>query len=312
MVDMSDERAAYAWLEPFLAESGNPGLHLAASRAAGGFDPKLALFHARAAVEAAPGADARMALVTALIACGQGADALPMLDARLHEAPHDQYAIALRYTAWRVLSDPRALGPDDYAALVRGYELSPPSTSPSLPVWMSDVAASLARLHPFQAHPFDQSIRGGVQAPMDPRRVGDPVLESVFAALDAPIDAYVDAMARRLDPMSVRAGGAWDMTGAWSVRLRAGGRHTDHVHPRGWVSSALHIAVPAPTPEAPRAGWLRFGAAKLGVGLELAAEHWVEPRPGRVVLFPSWLWHGTEPFTGPGERLTIAFDVQPV
>ena len=36
----------------------------------------------------------------------------------------------------------------------------------------------------------------------------------------------------------------------------------------------------------------------------------VEPAPGRLVLFPSWLWHGTRPF-GDGERLTVAFDVAP-
>ena len=314
MLDMASDRAAYGWLVPFLAGQDASGLHLAAAKAAGGFDPQLALFHAQAAVEAAPdGPEARMAVATALMACGRAAEALPLLDARLRENPQDQYAIALRYTAWRVLSDPRALGPGDYAALVRGYEMSAPATTSSLSIWMSEVGVSLGRLHPFQAHPFDQSIRDGVQASIDPRWARDPVLDGVFAALSAPIDAYVESMAGRSDPMSRRAASAlWDMTGAWSVRLRAGGRHTDHIHPRGWVSSALHVVTPPPTPCAPKAGWLRFGAAHLGAGLSLEAEHWVEPRPGRVVLFPSWMWHGTEPFTGPGERLSIAFDVQPL
>ena len=34
----------------------------------------------------------------------------------------------------------------------------------------------------------------------------------------------------------------------------------------------------------------------------------IEPKPGRLVLFPSTMWHGTEPFAA-GERLTVAFDV---
>jgi hypothetical protein len=34
----------------------------------------------------------------------------------------------------------------------------------------------------------------------------------------------------------------------------------------------------------------------------------VEPRPGRLVLFPSTLWHSTEPFAA-GERLVVSFDV---
>ncbi|WP_375251270.1 putative 2OG-Fe(II) oxygenase [Sphingomonas sp.] len=30
-----------------------------------------------------------------------------------------------------------------------------------------------------------------------------------------------------------------------------------------------------------------------------------------LALFPSYLWHGTEPFTGNAPRLTIAFDLLP-
>jgi hypothetical protein len=36
----------------------------------------------------------------------------------------------------------------------------------------------------------------------------------------------------------------------------------------------------------------------------------VEPGPGRLVLFPSYMWHGTIPFAA-GDRLTAAFDYQP-
>ncbi|HEV2043240.1 MAG TPA: putative 2OG-Fe(II) oxygenase [Sphingomicrobium sp.] len=47
--------------------------------------------------------------------------------------------------------------------------------------------------------------------------------------------------------------------------------------------------------------------------LDLDARRVVEPRPGRLVLFPSYLWHGTIPFAaGAGDRLTAAFDFQPL
>ncbi len=311
MVDMAGEQAAYDWLAPFLA--GSPGfeLELAAARTAGGFDSDLSLRHARTAADRAPtDPSVRIALATALMACGRVHEALPVLEACLAANPLDQYAVALRYTAWRLIADPRALGPADYAALVQGADLAPAGSEPS--DWIAAAGDALRRLHAFHTHPFGQSIRSGVQAPIDPRWAGEPALDAVFDALRAPVDAYVAAMAGRSDPMSERAvGTGWDMTGAWSVRLRAGGRHTDHVHPRGWISSALHIVTPTGPEANPRAGWLRFGAVDLGPGLRLEAEHWVEPRPGRVVLFPSWMWHGTEPFTGDGERLTIAFDVQP-
>ena len=33
--------------------------------------------------------------------------------------------------------------------------------------------------------------------------------------------------------------------------------------------------------------------------------------PGRLVLFPSYMWHGTIPFHDAQPRTTIAFDVVP-
>jgi len=37
----------------------------------------------------------------------------------------------------------------------------------------------------------------------------------------------------------------------------------------------------------------------------------VQPRVGRLVLFPSMFWHGTTPFDDAQARLTIAFDAVP-
>jgi len=37
----------------------------------------------------------------------------------------------------------------------------------------------------------------------------------------------------------------------------------------------------------------------------------VQPRVGRLVLFPSYMWHGTIPFHAPQHRTTIAFDAIP-
>ena len=41
------------------------------------------------------------------------------------------------------------------------------------------------------------------------------------------------------------------------------------------------------------------------------AEHFVKPAEGMLVLFPSYLWHGTVAFATGTPRLTAAFDVLP-
>lgn len=309
--DIVGDRAAYDGLRPFLTRPHGSELAMAAYGAAFGFDAARALTHAEHAVRAAPtDPGARTALFGAQIASGRAAEALAGLEPFLGVYPHDQYALALRQTAWRMLGDPRALTQADYQRLVGVFDLATPEGLDRAE-WLAKAAGELRGLHPFRAQPFGQSILSGVQAARDPRAAAGPAVDALFAALNAPIGAYVAAMTGRDDPMSVRASGGFEITGAWSVRLTAGGRHTDHIHPRGWVSSALYVETPKPSPDQPRAGWLRFGACRLGGGLELPPEYWIEPKPGRVALFPSWMWHGTEPFTGGGERLTVAFDVQP-
>jgi hypothetical protein len=57
------------------------------------------------------------------------------------------------------------------------------------------------------------------------------------------------------------------------------------------------------------AGWLKFGEPDIDLGLP--QHHAVQPRPGRLVLFPSYFWHGTVPFEDTAPRLTVAFDVRP-
>jgi hypothetical protein len=75
----------------------------------------------------------------------------------------------------------------------------------------------------------------------------------------------------------------------------------------GWLSSALYIALP-PDLGKDQAGWLTIGEPQAQLGLDLPPLRVIEPKPGRLVLFPSTMWHGTRPFQV-GERLTVAFDV---
>lgn len=95
----------------------------------------------------------------------------------------------------------------------------------------------------------------------------------------------------------------------WSIRMQTGGYHVDHVHPNGWLSSACYIEAPVATSN--NEGWIRFGAPGIRTSPSLAADHVIEPKPGMLVLFPSYMWHGVIPYTTPDARMTIAFDLEP-
>jgi hypothetical protein len=60
-----------------------------------------------------------------------------------------------------------------------------------------------------------------------------------------------------------------------------------------------------------QAGALTFGEPSLMTIPVLPAEHVVRPEVGMLVLFPSYFWHGTVPFSSKQTRLTVAFDVVP-
>jgi tetratricopeptide (TPR) repeat protein len=306
--ETAGDRAALDSLEPWLGR-GSVEVALAAAAAASGLDPALALEHARRALAKAP-SDPRSALgiCSALIACGRAGEAIPDLERHLARDPADQYARALLLAAWRLTGDARALTAEDYGRLVRIYRLESGDEA-GREAWLERLASALRRLHPFRTHPFQQSVRDGAQSMIDPRAAGDPDIDRLFEALREPIDSYIAGV--RPPWMDRPGGAAWRISGAWSIRLGAGGRHTDHVHPRAWVSSAVYIETPPGMDGGDRAGWLRFGAARIGAAFSLPAEHWVRPERGTLVLFPSCLWHGTEPFRGPGERLTVAFDIEP-
>ena len=207
-------------------------------------------------------------------------------------------------TVWRMTGDARADWLEGDARLVGAFDIG--SSLPPL----DEVAARLRALHTARGQPLEQSVRGGTQTDGNLFWHIDPLIVAVREAVRAAIADYVaqlpppDAAHPLLGPRR----DAIDFAGAWSVRLTASGFHANHVHPQGWISSALYIALPAADAGDPQAGWLKLGEPDARLGLDLAPTRLIEPRPGRLVLFPSAMWHGTRPFAD-GERLTIAFDV---
>ena len=179
---------------------------------------------------------------------------------------------------------------------------------------IDQLADTLRSLHVAKGEYLDQSVRGGTQTDGPLLSRIDPVIRHLRRAIVAavqkhaaqlpPVDSNHPMLRQRRD-RRVR------FSGSWSVRLRSGGHHSNHVHPLGWISSALYVSLPDRSPnEAEDSGWLKLGEPDEKLGLALAARRKIEPKTARLVLFPSWMWHGTVPFAT-GERLTVAFDVAP-
>lgn len=255
---------------------------------------------------------ARQALAHAWLALGEAEQAAGIAQTLLAERPFDQEAAAALATAWRLAGDPRYRELWDYEALVGVYTLDTPAGWASLSAYLEDLRGALNGLHQLSSHPIEQSLRGGAQTPQNLRASENPVISAFFQAIEGPLAAYRQAVGQGPDLFRARNHGGHHVVGAWSARLQPHGFHVDHIHPQGWISSACYIEVPAAVSEGEdHAGWLRFGAPPIPTRPQLAAEHYVRPEPGRLALFPSYMWHGTVPFGGDRPRMTIAFDIAP-
>jgi hypothetical protein len=308
-------RTAYACLADRVARpEAPPALLVRAGLAALEFNPATALQLAERAMRALPADMApRTLLVAALLGIGEARSALPHCDALMANAPDDQYLVALQTTAWRLLDDPRYVQFCDYASLVIPYQLEAPSPWPDLAGFLADLKTSLDRLHGSQRHPLlFQSLRHGTETTEDLTRSTDPVIQALFKAFDAPIRHYLAHIGHGADPLRRRNQSGYRFNGSWSVKLRTSGFHNNHVHPRGWISSACYIALPDSMADTGSdAGVLTFGEPGIITTPALRSEYRVRPQTGMLVLFPSYVWHGTVPFPGDQPRLTVAFDVVP-
>ena len=242
---------------------------------------------------------------------GRPERAAELLEADARDDPVNQVAWSLLSIAWRLLDDPREHWLCDYDRLVMVTDVNPGDRSAD--DFAADVAATLDPLHRSQAAPGDQSLRGGTQTSGALFDRPDPAIQAFRAAvLGAAEAAIADLPDDPTHPFLRRKSKRLDVAGSWSVRLSASGHHIPHVHHQGWMSSAYYARLPEAVTATGggQQGWIQFGSPPAILGLDLAPRRVVKPRPGRLVLFPSYLWHGTIPFES-GDRLTAAFDFVP-
>jgi hypothetical protein len=310
-----DAQAAYACLAPRVARVQTPPMLLIrAGLAALEFDSATALVLAERALHAMPAnTTARSLLVAAQLGVGDAGGALPHCEILLAGAPDDQYLIALQTTAWRLLGDPRYEIFCDYKNLIVPIQLEAPTPWSDLKAFIADLRVSLNRLHDPNGHPLlFQSLRHGTETTQDLSRNTDPAIQALFKSFAAPIGEYLRRMSQGSDPLRRRNHRSWAFNGGWSVRLRASGHHRSHVHPRGWISSACYVELPDCMNDAQTdQGMLTFGQPSMCTSPALSPEYSVRPSVGMLVLFPSYFWHGTVPFTSDQPRLTVAFDAVP-
>lgn len=203
---------------------------------------------------------------------------------------------------WRMMGDARAGWLDGDPLYSANLDLDFSAAE------LSALADVLRSLHRMKAPYPEQSVHGGTQTDRQLFFHPNAAIQAARAKVSAAVAAYIeglpapDAAHPLLSPLRDQP---LRFEGSWSVRLTGAGYHHSHTHVLGWISSALYVALPGSDDN----GKLALGAPPPELKLPLRPYQFVDPKPGRLALFPSIIWHCTEPFEA-RERLTIAFDVK--
>ncbi|WOJ97536.1 putative 2OG-Fe(II) oxygenase [Congregibacter brevis] len=236
----------------------------------------------------------------------------------LAKVPYDQTLLAYRGTALQLLGDPREAWLLDYDRMVVPVKVPAPPEFSSREAYFKELARVLEGLHHSNAQPIEQSVRGGTQTNGFLFRLKEQLLRGLETQLQLAIAQALQTLPTDEDHpfwcRNSRPNVARDlrMAGAWSVRLRDQGYHANHIHPEGWISSALYVSLPNEVQQGEGTeGHIQFGRPMRELGLDLAPRRIVKPVVGTLVLFPSYMWHGTLPFHSDQSRITVAFDLLP-
>jgi len=294
--DPLDGAALSGWADNLMAQGRN--------------QEALAIFES---VLSRPGATTGVfsAAASAALLTGDPQKAEFLCQSGLRLAPFDQTCLALLGTSWRLQDNEQDEALNGYDSLIRVFDLEPPDGFSSMERFNAELGAYLAQLHPKTDAYLEQSLLGGTQTEGMLFGAGHALVEKVRTRIEQAISSYIAELKPDADhPFLARQSKNFRYAGAWSCLMRGQGFHTNHLHPEGWISSCYYVTVPKETDnQQSHNGWIKFGEPSLELPLKNPVRRAVQPVPGRLVLFPSYMWHGTVPLEAGSPRTTIAFDV---
>lgn len=254
---------------------------------------------------AAPSHALGVNLVRSMIRAGQERDALAVCGTLVATQPSVTTPLALGIAAQHKLG--WAEDRDKLMALDRFVTMHDIEGAPGFADLAAFNAALVAELRAHPSLTFEPEglvTRQGRQSG-DLADADTPALKALAQiAREHLAAAHARLAAEPVDHAFLRALSAeWSLT-LWGTILRPGGEVGPHIHAPNWLSGVYY-------PEfAGEDGAFAIGLLpeELGGGGTPVIR---QPRAGRMILFPSYLWHATLPFGGERERISFAFDLVP-
>ncbi|UWR22973.1 2OG-Fe(II) oxygenase family protein [Sulfitobacter sp. S190] len=134
-----------------------------------------------------------------------------------------------------------------------------------------------------------------------------PIFADVIKQLDRHVAAFAEDLAFDLDGRTLK------LEDIWINILPEGGIHTGHLHPHSVISGTTYVALPE------GANAIKFEDPRLPMMMaapgrrkdapeELRTFSYVQPEPGEVLLWESWLRHEVPMNMSEDDRISVSFN----
>jgi len=201
----------------------------------------------------------------------------------------------------------------DYDRFVTTRILEPPPGFDSIEAFNEALHRELQAQHVPRPYPIGQTMRGGTQNKGHLFRGASGLVKVIQDRLSEALLTYIRSLeADPNHPFLRYVNEDFRYTGAWSTILSESGYDEAHIHNDGWISGVYYVLAP----EIDESRWekgegcIQFGRPPRSLAsAHNTVQRRIRPTPGMAVFFPSYYWHGVEPFHQKGTRHSIAFDV---
>lgn len=260
-------------------------------------------------------ADAYSATAAAMLSLDRPVDALEASRECIERAPDDVRGLASMVVAFEALGeDAVAESLVNFERFVRIGRIEPPPDYVDLDAFNAALVEHILshptlRLDAPAAHCHDVKITGDLLADTEgPIAVFREMMGEAF-------HGYRRRLPKRSEhPFAKTVPERWEMP-MWATVMDDGGYQSAHIHPAGWLSGVYYAAVPeSVTADDPdHRGWLELGMPPDNYPApKTPLVRRFMPEPGKLVLFPSYIYHRTIPFEADARRVSIAFNIEPV
>jgi hypothetical protein len=229
----------------------------------------------------------------------------PMALLHLCDATLDHDPIALHAIYYKAIALAQLGRADEAAALmaldrfVHVVRLPPPSDAGN-----DDVAAEILANPTLRPDLTGHATRNGLRTDRLPV-AGDRAVVALLGTIKAQITQYAAALSGSHAFVFARPDVATFTP--WALVLGTLGHQQLHIHPGRWLTGVYYVTAPGASP---RPGAIRIGVLPDWAGVEPPWEvRELQPEPGTLVLFPSYVPHDTIPTGSEDDRISIAFDV---